>query len=152
MSWPINTPEKHKEWEICGSVHPGDAYRIQQHKSSTFMDARCVGQANIRLASSGKSTSFLCYPFCEVDEKMHPWKLLKVVVCVPQAVTHSLLFCGFSAKSKTNGRNSIAHHREDQPSCNRDRLQRFCLSDLVGGGGLMTYPYSFKLHVSRISS
>lgn len=69
MSWPINTPEKHKEWEICGSVHPGDAYGIQQHKSSVFMDARCIGQATLRLASSGKSTSFLCYPFCEVDEK-----------------------------------------------------------------------------------
>lgn len=83
MSWPINTPEKRKE---CGSVHPGDACRIQQHKSSTCMDTRRVGQADIALASSGKSTSFLCFPFCEVEEKMHPWKLLKVVVCVPQAV------------------------------------------------------------------
>lgn len=97
----------------------------------------------IRLASSGKSTSFLCYPFCEVGEKMHPWKLLKVVVCVPQAVTCSLLFCGFSPKSKTNGRDSIVHHREDQPSCNRDCLQRFCLSDLVGGWGLILIPLNF---------
>lgn len=152
MSWPINTPEKHKEWEVRGSVHPGGAYRIQQHKSSTFMDSRCVGRARIRLASSGKSTSFLCSPFCEVDEKMRPWKLLKVVVCVPQAVTRSLLFCGFGPESKTKGRDSIAHHREDRPSCNRDCLQGFCLSDLVGGWGLTTYPYSFKLHVSRISS
>jgi len=143
MSWPINTPEKHKEREICGSVHSGDAYRIQQHKSSAFMDSRCVGQASIRLASSGKSTSFLCYPFCEVDKKMHPWKLLKVVVCVPQAVTRSLLFCGFSPKSKTNGRDSIARRCEDQPSCNRDCLQQFCLSDLVGEWGLILIPLNF---------
>lgn len=139
MSWPINTPGKHKEWEICGSVHPGDAYRIQQHKSSTITDSRRVGQAAVRLASSGKSNSFLCSPFCAVDEKNASLEVVESS-CV-RSPSRSLFTSVVWVQPQV--RDAIDHHREDQPSCKQDCLQQFCLSELVGGWGLLLIPLKF---------